>query len=134
MTVTHVYADVEQLLVGWLPTVIACRPLTETPADLLAVLATTPVVRVTRIGGPTGDPGFDEPTVDFDCFGLTRPSAKWFAYQLWSAVDLQLHGYSNLYGTVLSAQSISGPSSRPWVDTNLRRFGFTAHLTVHART
>lgn len=133
MTVTHVYADVEQLLIGWVPTVIPCRAVTETPANLLDVLATTPVVRITRNGGGTSDPGFDAPLVEFDCFGLTRPTAKYFAYQLWSAVDLQLHGYTNPYGTVLAAQAISGPSWRPWVDTNLRRFGFTARLTVHTR-
>lgn len=130
---TTMYADVEQLLIGWAPTVVACRPLTETPDNLQVVLATQPVVRITRIGGPTSDPGIDQPTVDFDCFGLTRPSAKAFALQLWSLVDLQLSGYSNSHGVVLASRTLSGPSWRPWENTDVRRFGFTVRLTVHSR-
>lgn len=133
MTVTHVYADTEQLLVGWAPTVIPCRALTETPADLETVLDTTAVVRVTRIGGSSAV-GIDEPLVDFDCFALTRTAAKAFAIQLASAVDLQLSGYFNQYGTVNAVVMVSGPSWRPWENTNIRRFGFTARLTVHTRT
>lgn len=133
MTVTHVYADTEQLLVGWLPTVIQCRALTETPADLEVVLATTPVVRITRIGG-SSLLGIDHPLVDFDCFGLTRTAAKAFAIQLASAVELQLPGYFNQYATVNAVTVPSGPSGRPWANTNIRRVGFSANLTVHTRT
>lgn len=133
MTVTHVYADTEQLLVGWAPGIVSCRALTETPDDLADVLTTTPVVRITRIGGPS-QVGFDQPTVDFDCFGLTRPAAKAFAISLQSAVELQLPGYYNTYGTVLAAVTISGPAWRPWDNSNVRRIGFTTRLSVHSRT
>lgn len=131
MTVTA-YADAEQLLIGWCPTVAECRPCTETPEDLATVLATQPVVRITRIGGPSLV-GFDNPLVDFDCFGLTRPAAKAFAIQLQTAVELTLPGYFNNYGTVLTALTVSGPSWRPWENTNIRRFGFSSRLIVHAR-
>lgn len=134
MTVTHVHADVEQLFIGWVPTVLNARALTETPADLAAVLVDTLVVRITRVGGPSGAPGFDSPTVDWDCFGLTRPAAKQFAIQLASAVEFQSCGYFNAYGTVSTSQVISGPSWRPWDNTSLRRFGFTTRHSIHSRT
>lgn len=134
MAVTHVHADVEQLFIGWAPTVLSCRPLTETPADLAAELTVQPVVRITRIGGPSGLPGFDNPMVDWDCFGLTRPAAKAFAYQLAAAVEFQLPGYFNPYGVVSTALIISGPSWRPWDNTGLRRFGFTSRHAIHSRT
>lgn len=133
MTVTHTYADVEQMLVGWCPTVIDCRALTETPNNLATVLADTLVVRVTRIGG-AGAVGIDNPLVDFDCFALTRTAAKAFAISLQSAVELQLPGYSNAYGTILNAPTVSGPSWRPWEDTSIRRFGFSSRPAVHTHT
>lgn len=132
------HTDIEQLIIGWLPTIFTVRVLTETPGgdppnDLATLLATTPVVRVVRIGGPTGLPGFDYPTVDFDCFALTRPAAKALAFQTQAAVEYRLPGYFNPYGTVLTAETISGPSWRPWDNTGLRRFGFTTRLAVHSR-
>lgn len=126
------YADVEQLLIGWAPTITTLRALTETPADLDTLLATTPVMRITRIGGATIAPGIDFPTVDFDCFGLTRPAAKGFAIQMMTAVDLHLSGYTNFYGTVNETAIRSGVAWRPWENPNIRRFGFTAALAVHS--
>jgi hypothetical protein len=133
VTVVHSFADVEQLLYGWVPTVVTARAVTETPSNLATVTATEPLVRLTRIGGPVGDPGFDEPIVDFDCFGSNRPAAKALAIQLMAAVLYLLPGYTNNYGSVLNSEIRSGPSIRPWVNTNIRRVGFTAALTVHSR-
>lgn len=129
---TLLYADTEQLLIGWCPTAVTCRAVTEVPENLATVLAAMPVVRITRIGGPSAV-GFDQPLIDFDCFGLDRPPAKQFAIALSSAVESRLAGYFNQYGTVNRADTISGPSWRPWENPNVRRFGFTTRLVVHAR-
>lgn len=133
MTAVHSYADVEQLLVGWTPTVVTARALTETPSNLDTLIATEPVVRVTRIAGPIGDPGFDQPLVDFDCFALKRPAAKALAIQLMSAVFYLLPGYGNAYGAVLQAVIRSGPAVRPWENAKIRRVGFSASLVVQSR-
>lgn len=129
---THLMADVEQLFISWVPTVMTARGCTETPADLAAVLVDMPVVRITRVGGPSNPSGFDSPTLDWDCFGLTRTAAKSFAIQLVSAVLHKSSGYFNAYGVVSGSQIISGPSWRPWDNTGLRRFGFTTRHSVHS--
>lgn len=139
MTVAHLYCDVEQLLVGWAPMAITCRAATdipggEPPDDLASVLAVQPFIQIVRVGGPNGKPGFDQPTVDWNCFGLSRTAAKATAIQLQTAVLTQLRGYSNPYGTVLDTDVLSGPSWRPYDNTSVRRFGFTTRLSVHSRT
>ena len=123
---TTVYADVEQMLVGWVPTVVGAACSTELPANLQTRL---PWVRVGRIGGPSNY-GIDQPTVATDVFAATRPAAKALAYDLYSAFEFELPRYMNAYGTVLTAESISGPFWQPWDDTTLRRFGMTHRITV----
>lgn len=130
MTAVHSFADVEQLLYGWVSTVVTARAVTEAPTDLAGQV---PLVRITRIGGPMTATGFDQPTVDFDCFEVKGPKAKTLAIALASAVLYQLPGFSNPYGTVLETVIRSGPAWRPWENQALRRFGFTAAMSVHSR-
>lgn len=132
MTVTHTYADVEQLLIGWIPTVVLARAVTETPDKMETVL---PIIRVTRVGGPSLV-GFDQPTIDIDCFAATRPAAKALAIQLHAAIEYQLPGFTNTYGTVIETQALSGPAWRPWDiagPSGLRRFGALYRMIVHSR-
>lgn len=131
MSVLHVHADVEQLLVGWVPTVVTARAVTELPNDLTGQV---PVVRIVRVGGPTGLPGFDTPTVVIDCFDVTRPAAKTLALQVQAAVEYQLPRFFNPYGTVLATECVSGPSWLPYDNTNVRRFSATYRMTMHNRT
>jgi len=134
VSVTGIHCDPEQLLIGFFPTVLTVRALTDTPPDLANVITDVGgVIQVFRIGGPTGAPGFDYPTVDIDCYGLNRPAAKALAYQAQAACEFQLCGYGNRYGTVQTVRTISGPSWRPYANTNVSRVGFTVRLAIHSR-
>lgn len=120
------FADVEPLLTAWLAGRFPdARAVTELPSDISTGL----FVQVERIGG-SDEEWIDHPRVDFDCYGPTRQAARTFARQVQKAVLSELPGYSNDQGTVLGVGTVSGPAWRPYDNTNVRRFGFTADLDV----
>lgn len=125
------FADVEKLLVGWLKTQLTpVRVVTETPANLQAVL---PVIQVGRVGGADRDVVIDNALVTVDCFGASREAAKTLAEQVRTALRFQLPGHATTDCVVTKTTTVSAPAWRPWDDTSLRRFGASYQITFTAR-
>lgn len=124
--------DVEALLIGWLRSTLDVRALTDLPADLADTL---PVVQVTRIGGPDDDnnPNFDAPTVAVDCYAADRAGAITLAAAVKAALRGSLPGQTIGTSTVTKVQTVTGPSWRPYDNTELRRFGATYALHIKSR-
>jgi hypothetical protein len=128
------YVDIEPALVGWIPTVLTARAVTELPADLAgAITAHSGVVRVVRVGGPAPVPSLDIATVEIECFAATRAAARTLAYQLRDALRYQLPGHVFIAGgSVSRVQTVSGPAWRPYDDISVRRVGALYQITTHA--
>ena len=122
-------ADVELLLIPWLISTLNVRAVTDLPENLADVL---PLVQVTRIGGPDNDdnPRFDTPTVDIDCFGVDRGAASGLAGRVHAALRVTLPGLQVAGATVTQVLTVTGPSWRPYDNTELRRFSSTYRLFV----
>lgn len=124
------YADVEKLLIGWLPNQITPKPTvaTKTPATLSG-----PFVKVNRIGGPASW-GVDRATVDVECFASDYGTASLLARQVQSAFEFSLAGVKNGEGWVSLVGTVSGPSWASYDDTTVQRFVATYQVTVHSLT
>lgn len=123
---TPVYADVERLLVGFLPGQLGgVRVLTELPANLADVL---PVVSVLRLGGTDASVALDIAVIDVDVYAGSRGAASSLAEQVRRALRFALPRTAG----VRRVQTISAPAWRPYDNTALRRFGATYELTVQA--
>jgi hypothetical protein len=128
LTRTLAYADVEALLTSWLQGQLgaAARVVTETPANITQTL-----VQVIRIGGARRFT-FDHATVDIECFATTRQLARAMSDQVGLLLEQTLPGQRIGAGSVGAVICTSGPSWLPWDDTNVRRFGATYQVNVHA--
>lgn len=128
------YADVEELLVGYLqglyPTARVC---TETPAQLPSGIT----IQVVRIAGVDRD-AVDDATVSVDVYAGgdnsqagNRITATQVANQIRAYLRLNAIGYTNGSATIAAVATISGPGWRPYDNTNVRRVGATYSVTVH---
>ena len=128
--------DVEALVTQWLTSRLdEVRVVAELPAAFEQAL---PVVQVTCLPGPkdarpwNGDlPLLWSPRVDLDAYAATRAEA----FDLASLVSGHLHalrGSGNAWGHVAHVAEVSGPAWRPDFNSNVRRAGLTAALTVRA--
>lgn len=122
------YVDVEALLVGWAPTVVSARCLTELPADLEAVL---PVVQFSRYGGADNRPGLDTALIDVDAYGRDRAQAWALSEATRAGLRFNLVGRQLAGAVVTRVDTLAGPSARPYDDSTLRRFGASYRLTLH---
>lgn len=122
-------ADLELLLVPWLAATLGVRAVTEVPGTLSAAV---PLLRVARVGGADddNDPKFDAPTISIDWFGMNRQAASDLATAGHLAMRVTLPGKTLNGSTITFVQTISGPSWRPWDDTDVRRYGSTYRLHV----
>jgi hypothetical protein len=121
-------ADIERLIIDWIKArITAARILTDLPANLADVL---PVIQVGRSGGTTPLPRIDVAFVDVDCYAASRDAASTLSRQLHDLMLRTLPGYSTAAATVLSVDTQSGPSWRPYDNTTLRRFGASYDLRV----
>lgn len=128
------FADVEKLLIAWLPAVFPdAYPCAETPADP-EFTQSLPIIEVTRIGGDDTVHGVDRATVDVECYGVDRNAASVLAANVRTALRKQLPGFTGAEGTVARVETISAPAWRPYDNTDVRRFGGTYRITVHALT
>jgi hypothetical protein len=121
--------SIEALLIAPGSAATSSRFLTESPADLASAV---PVVRVLRLGGPSSDDlaRFDAPTLSFECFAVGELAAMALA----TSVDRwvrSLPGSRLADGTVVTkAQTVTGPSWRPYENTTIRQFGCSHVLHV----
>jgi len=118
------FGGVEALLIGWLPSQVTARALTDLPSTLADDV---PVVQVVRIGGPSDDddPTLVAATVSVDCFDSDRLSATLLAQQVDDAFRKALPGTLTGGASVTKVRTLTGPSWRPWNDAAVRRFGAT---------
>lgn len=123
------YADVEELLIGWLATELSVRCVTDLPANVQSIL---PVVQVTRFGGTDRFPTLDQPHVDIDCYAADRAGAHDIAEQVRSALRFSLRGQTVDGAVVSRVETLTGPSWRPYEDEHLRRFGASYRITIHS--
>jgi hypothetical protein len=123
------YASVEKLLVAWLETHLTAeaRVVTELPADLASKL---PVVRVTKFGGADDVLTIDRPTVDVDCYAVSRGAAEDLAEQVRDLLRFTLRGQTVGGVTVSRTRTMVGPHWLPYDDTALRRSGASYELTI----
>lgn len=126
------YADVELLVTSWLANASSTRCVTELPAQI-----TVPIIRVTRIGGPDVAPNLELAVVDIDCFAPPkngnpdRAGAAGLASKVRGLLRYQLVGRALNGASVARVDTVSGPSWRPWDNTDLRRMGAIYQLTIH---
>ena len=118
------FGGVEALLIGWLPSQVTARALTDLPATLVDDV---PVVQVVRIGGPSDDddPTLVAATVSVDCFASDRLAVTVLSQQVDDAFRKALPGTLTGGASVTKVRTLTGPSWRPWNDTAVRRFGAT---------
>ena len=130
------FQGVEALLIGWLPSQVTARALTDLPADLADLVAAgTDVVQVVRVGGPSDDddPTLVAATVSVDCFAADRISATLLAQQVDDAFRKALPGTLTGGASVTKVRTLTGASWRPWDDVAVRRVGATYQvwLKIH---
>lgn len=123
------WPDIEVELVTRLSSVLGVRVLTDLPASLDQIL---PVVQVQRIGG--SDDGFrlDRALIDVDVYAATRGGASLLARQAHSALVVGMRGLATSAAVFGRVSTVSAASWRPYENPNLRRFGATYELFVHA--
>jgi hypothetical protein len=129
------FADVEKLVIAWLAASFPdAYPCAETPADPVFTEC-LPIIEVTRIGGSDTDQGaVDQATIDVECYAADRNAASVLADNVRAALRNQMPGFRGIEGSVLAVDTLSAPAWRPYDNTDVRRFGATYRITVHALT
>lgn len=126
------FGGVEALLIGWLPSQVTARALTDLPATLASDV---PVVQIVRVGGPSddNDPTLVAATVSVDCFAADRIAAITLSQQVDDAFRKALPGTLAGGASVTKVRTLTGPSWRPWNDTQVRRVGATYQVWCKIR-
>jgi len=122
------YADIEELIGGWLSQACGCRVLTDLPADLQQQV---PLLQINRYGGADVAPGLDVALLDVDAFGPDRSTAVTYAERARRALRFDLPNTQIGYSVFTQVLTIEAPSYRPYDNTDLRRIGATYRLTIH---
>lgn len=130
MTITPavIWPDVERVLLGWLrPQLTGVTVLTDLPANLEARL---PLLQIVRVGGGRDFSWrLDVARVDIDAYAATRTAAADLAGQvrtlLGTLPNVQTGG-----ALVVRVAEETGPSWRPELNPNLRRFGMTLRVVL----
>lgn len=139
----YTYADAEALVAVWIEAVLAdVRAMTDTPLDLLALLADLRgICVVSAFGGFALNPAQDRVHLDLDWFvgpdaggEPDRAAASDLARDGRAAMLAQLPGYSTADGaTVQFVTEMSRPTERPWDESPIRRFSAAYRLVVATR-
>ncbi len=129
-TPDRVPVDAEQLVQAGIRGFDASwRVVTDTPEKMEELGGV--VVRVTRIGG-VGLPGFyDRARVDIDVFASSRGAASTVCRTIAAKLPT-LRGKTGGAAVITDVQQELGVSWRPYSNSSLRRFGFTAVVSFHS--
>ena len=127
------YADVEKMLVEWLPTVLtpAPRVSVETPADPSGSGSWLPFIRVQRVGGPRAQ-GIDKARIVLEFFAADYGSSADLGATVSALFDGPILQLKTADGVVIGAQTDSAPSWVPYDDVNVTRFQSHHTLVVHS--
>jgi hypothetical protein len=127
------YADVEKMLVGYLPGAVALAPQVgvATPPDPNGLYSWLPFIRVQRIGGPRSQ-GIDKARVVLEFFGPDYATAALLGQQVSALFDGPILSCKTADGAVVGAQTDSAPSWVPYDDVRVIRFQSHHTLVVHS--
>lgn len=127
------YADVEKMLVAWLPTVVTPTPRAgvSTPADPDGTYSWLPFIRVRRVGGARAQ-GIDKPRVVLEFFAADYGAASDLGAAVSALFDGPILSCRNASGVVIGAQTDSAPSWVPYNDVRVTRFQSHHTLVVHS--
>lgn len=106
------YASVEQILVGWIKTVLGYENVaTELPTNLTFLM---PLVVVEKFGGTDDTITLDVSRVDIDCLAPTRADALAHGEHIRQAIRTKLRGYTVGGVTFGQAHTIGAPTAAPF--------------------
>lgn len=130
------YADVEQLLIDWIPTIagvtaaLTMNPDGSLPGNLAYSL---PCVLVDRIGGGDLVVTIDDCTVDVDVFAASRDASREIAETIRAAVRTALPGLTLSGASVVRTRTATGPRRLPYDSrAQVWRYGATYTIRLHA--
>jgi hypothetical protein len=128
------FAPAESVIRNWLAGYLGAgfRVVTELPADLATVVASTPVAQVTRFGGSDSLPVLDAANVDVDTFGLSRAAARDFGEQVRGGLLFEMPGSVQDGAFIAAVSTINAPRWVPYDNTNLRRFVASYRITIRS--
>ena len=128
------YAPAESVIRNWLAAYLGAgyRVVTELPADLATVCATTPVAQVTRFGGSDDLLVLDSANVDVDTFGLTRSAARDFGEKCRAGLRFMAPGAVQDGAFIATVSTINAPRWVPYDNTDLRRFVASYRITIRS--
>lgn len=125
------YADVELLIVGWLPTVLeGVRSCTDLPANLEQAV---PLVQVARFGGSDQSHALDAANVAVDSFAATRADASTLAEQVRQAFLYRLPGLVLGTTTITRVATIGAPVWSPYGNSTVRRYAGSYQIVAQTR-
>lgn len=124
--------DVELLLTRWARATLPDNEFgTEAPSNLADVL---PWHRVTRLPGTDIELTLERALIDVDSFAADRTEASDAARALKDAMTYKLPGLyvPDLGAAIGAVRVVASPAWRAWDNTNVRRYGATYLVVVHA--
>jgi hypothetical protein len=127
------YADVEEMLVGYLPGAVALAPQVGvvTPPDPNGLYEWLPFIRVQRIGGPRSQ-GIDRARMVLEFFGPDYATASALGAQVSALFDGPIFQLRSPEGLITNAQTDSAPSWVPYDDVRVVRFQSHHTLVVQS--
>ncbi len=127
------YADVEDLLIIWLPGALnpTARVSDRTPADPGATYSWLPFIRVQRVGGRR-EQGIDRPRIVLEYFTADKDSMADLTSRTCALFDGPIFHLRSPAGIITSAQTDSAPSWVPYDDVNVTKFQSMHSLVVQS--
>jgi hypothetical protein len=127
------FADVDDLIVTWLPTVgISATTITTDDVLRMDLAYAMPLIQVVTYGGTDRAGVLDDVNLDIDVYAATRDMAVDLAEEIRTAVLDMLPGYHVPGATVAKTRTSQRPAWRPYDNTAIRRRQAAYTITVHA--
>lgn len=127
------YADIEQVLGGWLTVALGYENVAhDLPTNLTFLM---PLVVVERFGGNDDTITIDRANIDIDVYAPTRADALAHSEHIRQAIRTRLRGYTTGGVTFGRPQTISAPTIAPYDSKHrVRRATAAYRLLVHKFT
>jgi hypothetical protein len=123
------YLPVEQLLAAWLGAQLSVGFYTELPAN---IASSVPLIQVVDIGGTETVRTFDEVLLDVETFAIGRAASRDLSAKARHALRYVLPGQRLGTGVAALCDVVTSPRWLPWDQTDVRRFGATYRVVIHA--
>ena len=128
MTAQPALPDVEDVLIGWLPSQLGdVRMVTSVPENLLG---SVPLLQVRRVTGAVSSRTQDAAIVDLHAFAVDDAGAAQLAIQA-ETVLLGSHNITTGGAVVRNVESVARPHWLEYVDTNVQLYTATYTIRLH---